>query len=96
MKTPLIFENGVILVNHQPFHKKEKDSMSFGQIGLGSKSAKGKKRKLGIDVHLSLEYTGEDGEGKWFLNSGLEKRLAKKRISSWIFHPGKKSFNIEN
>jgi hypothetical protein len=94
-KPALIFEDAVILVNHQPFHKEEKDSMSFGQVGLGSKSAKGKKGKLGILVHLSLEYTGEDGEGKGFLNLGFEKRLAKRGIGSWIFDPGKKFFSLQ-
>jgi hypothetical protein len=71
-------------------------SMGFSDIGLRSISAKRKKRKLGINVHLGLEYTGEDGEEKGFLNLGFEKRLAKRGIGSWIFDPGKKSFDIEN
>jgi hypothetical protein len=51
--------------------EEEKNSMGFSDVGLHSKSAKREKRKLGIDVHLGLEYTGDDGEGKGFLNFGF-------------------------
>lgn len=60
--------------------EEEKDSRGFGEVGLGSKSAKGKKRKLGIDVNLGLEYAGEDREGKGYLNLRSGKRLAKRGI----------------
>ena len=61
--------------------EEEKDSRGFGEVGLGSKSAKGKKRKLGFDVNLGLECAGEDGEGKGYLNLRSGKRLAKRGIN---------------
>jgi hypothetical protein len=75
--------------------EEERDSMGFSDVGLRSKSAKRKKRKLGINVHLGLEYTGEHGEEEGFLNLGFEKRLAKRGIGCRIFDPGKKFFSLE-
>jgi DNA repair protein RAD7 len=61
--------------------EEEKDSRGFGEVGLGSKSAKGKKRKLGFDVNLGLECAWEDVEGKGYLNLRSGKRLAKRGIN---------------
>jgi len=59
--------------------KEETDSMGFGDVGLGVILVKGKKR-MRIDFHFGLTYTGEGEEGNGFLSLLFGKRFAKEGI----------------
>ncbi|KAG2717966.1 hypothetical protein I3843_03G196200 [Carya illinoinensis] len=69
--------------------KEDKGLMGSDEAGLGSKLAKGNKRKLGIDGDaLDLEHAEEDGESKVCINLRSGKRVAKRGEGGVFSGPG--------